>query len=400
MKKYLAILIAAVFLLAFSIPKETSAAIPAGSFSAFEASKMVFNEHFVSHSHPRTDLVHSESHYAKLAIDIQFLSTYTYQAKNKNDSTYSTALTQLNLALDTLYSDVYAKSSNYAANVFQDPGAANILIASILVKKFNMSDLTSTRQTKVNYLYNNTKSWLKTAYNTQKVNGTTYTFRQVVENKYKNANEDALFALNIIAMYGGALALDSDFLFKQYGVNTPDQYTDRPTIANIGNYVKAVNFGDYTKGKLANVGSSRNWVQAGYVSWHAKALALMAHGTVYTQYFSQRPGSTFMTEAEAITTGLKTVHKNTNKIPQEFYQFGTGAERELSENKSEWLYSLAWTGNQADLSWIDKINQSGATNNKPVIVHAAGKNQQALHRSLEGLTGAMLKGLYFNPPIN
>lgn len=390
MRKYFTILIAVIVFMAFSIPKGASAAD--NTYSAFEASKMVFNKHFVG-NHLDTD--HSASHYMRLAIDAGFLSVYTSQAKNKNDSTYSTALSKLNEAIGDLYSVVSSNSSDYANNAYQDPGTVNIFIASILVKKFNMKDLSTTRQNQVNYLYNNTKNWLNTTYNNKVVSGTSMTFRQVVENQYKNSNGDAPFSVNVPALHGGALALDSDFLFKQYGVNDPTDYPYRSTIANIGNYVKAINFGTYgTQGRLGNVGSIRDYVDVGYISWHSKALAMMAHGTVYTQYFSQRPSSTFMTEAEAIGTGFKTVYNKLNTMPQEFEGFGTSVLN--SNDTREWLYSLTWTGNQDLLQWIDTVNGASNSYTQPAIVRVANNgNNQDFHRALEGLTGAMLKGLSF-----
>lgn len=372
-----------------SLPIKTSAS----TVSAFDASKIVFNEHFIGNNHLETD--HSTSHYMRLGIDMAFLSVYTSQAKNKGDSTYSSALTNLNQSINTLYDNVYANSTNYANNAFQDPGTANILIAAILVKKFNMNDLTPNQQTKVNYLYNNTKTWLNNTYNNKNVNNTNQTFRQVIESQTTNANGDAPFALNILALYGSALALDSDFLFKKFGVNNPTDYPFRNNIANIGNYIKAVNFGNYgLQGRLSNVGSTRDYVDVGYVTWHAKGLALMAHGTVYTQYFSIRPSSLFMTEAEAISTGLQTVRTLHGYMPQEFYSFGTPVK--LATNASQWLYSLSWIGKQDTLNWIDNINRPTGSYSGPVIAYTARQNTQALHRAVEGLTGSMLKGLSFN----
>ncbi|MEK5231835.1 hypothetical protein MHB42_08660 [Lysinibacillus sp. FSL K6-0232] len=391
MKKLFIMFITVVFFA--SVQMLTPAKAAASTVSAFEASKLVFNEHFVAGNHLGTD--HSTSHYMRLAIDIGFLSVYTSQAKNKNDATYATALAKLNQAIDTLYTDVSSNANNYANNAFQDPGTAQIFTASILVKKFNMSDLTATRQTRVNYLYNNTKSWLNNTYNNKLVNNMTQTFRQVVESQTTNASGDAPFSVNIVALYGGALALDSDFLFKQYGVNQPTDYPFRNNIANIGNYIKAINFGNYTtEGRLSHVGSVRNYVDAGYISWHGKGLALMAHGTVYTPSFATRPSSVFMTEADAIAKGFQTVYSKHNYIPEQFYGFGSSVK--VSTNRSQWLYPLTWTGSQQTVNWLDAINRPSGSYSGPVIVAVARQDTQALHRAIEGLTGAMLKGLYFN----
>ena len=265
----------------------------AGTFKAFEASKIVFNRDFVGGNHlvdSRLKTSHSSANEFKLAIDTAFLSVYTSQAKSKNDPTYTAALAELNKSIGYLYSKVTANEAQFA-NAYNAPGTGFILQTSVLIKKFNMSDLTASRQTQINYLYDKSKLWLNNAYNSTSGNGKT--FRYNVENQVMSgAGESTLapFAVNILAIYGGALALDSDLLFKKYGVNNPTDYPGRNTIANIGNYVKAVNFGNYaTQGRLGNVGGARNYVDPGYLSWHGLGLAQMAHGTVYTQNFSQRP---------------------------------------------------------------------------------------------------------------
>lgn len=405
MKRVLFILIAVVFVgTSFIIPVGNVKA--AGTFTAFEASKIVFNRDFSTGNHlmdSRLKASHSSANEFKLAVDTAFLSVYTSQAKSKNDPTYSTALAELNKSIGYLYSKVTANEAQFA-NAYNAPGTGFILQTSILIKKFNMSDLSITRQNQVNYLYDKSKLWLNNAYNSTSGNGKT--FRYNVENQVTSGSGEstlAPFAVNILAIHGGALALDSDLLFKKYGVNNPTDYPNRNMIANIGNFVKNVNFGNYgTQGRLGNVGGARNYVDPGYLSWHGLGLAQMAHGTVYTQKFSQRPSSVLMTEAEAITTGFKGVYNSRASIPNEFRGFGGTIL--ASTDVREWLYSLAWSGDQLAINWLDSINEMkyGASTSEPIISKVAksdvddGNSSEAnFHRAVSGLTAGMLKELTF-----
>ena len=403
MKKVTIILVLILLVLTQLVPAKSTNA--AGIHTAFEASKIVFNRDFINGNHlvdSRLKDSHSSANEFKLAIDTAFLSVYTSQAKNKADSTYTASLAELNKSIGYLYSKVTTNESQFA-EAYDAPGTALILQSVIMIKKFNMSDLTATRQTQVNYLYDKTKQWLNAKYNS--VSGNGYTYKYNVENQIisgSGESKNAPFAINIVALHGGALALDSDFLHKQYGINTPTSYPYRNDISNIGNYVKAVNFGDYTtQGRLGNSGGARNYVDTGYMSWHGLGLAQMAHGTVYTQYFSERPSSTFMTEAEAVVDGFETVYNYTNAIPHEFNGFGTTIK--TATDHREWLYSLAWSGNQSQIDWIDDINiLKYGTSTDPVISRVAlsdvndGNSSEAnFHRALSGLTAAMLKGTTF-----
>ncbi|RDI41666.1 hypothetical protein [Falsibacillus pallidus] len=408
MKKLLIVLVSIIFFgLQIAAPSPTNAAT---TYSAFEASKIVFQEHFITGNHlqdSRLKAPHSGANEMRLAEDAAFLSVYTYQAKQKGDSTYTSALSELNKSIAYLYSKVSTNESQFK-NAFQAPGTGLILQASIMMKKFNMSDLSAARQDQVNYLYNNTKSWLNSAYNSTASNG--YTFRYNVEHQITTGsgeNIKAPFAVNILAIYAGALALDSDFLFKNYGVNSPTDYPYRNDIANIGNYLKAVGFGDYsTEGRLTNVGGGRDGVGTGYATWVGLGLSQIAHGTVYTQYFSQRPSSTFMTEAEAVTKGMQTVYANRSNslIPSGFYGFAQSSLTDATDVRAE-LYALAWTGDQGAVNWIDSINGLVYTNSSegPVICRVAASDvndgdtsETNFHRAVSGLTAGMLNGVSFN----
>lgn len=389
----------------FLIPTKTVQA--AGNFTAFEAAKIVFQRDFIGGNHlqdSRLKASHSSANEFKLAVDAAFLSVYTYEAKRRSDPTYTAALAELNKAIGYLHSKVSTDETKFS-KAYDAPGTGFILQSAVLIKKFNISDLTATRQSQVNYLYDKTKLWLNNTYNSTSGNGRTYRYN--VENQVMSGTGEAKlppFAVNIIAIHGGALALDSDLLFKQYGINSPTDYPHRNTIANIGNYMRALNFGDnFTQGRLGNVGGARNYVDTGYLSWHGLGLAQMAHGTVYTQNFWQRPSSAFMTEADGISKGFKTVYNNKSNIPQEFRGFGTTIL--ASNNVSEWLYSLAWTGDQSTVDWIDSLNAAkyGYSASGPVISRVAasdvddGNSSEAnFHRALSGLTAGMMKNLTFN----
>ena len=75
-----------------------------------------------------------------------------------------------------------------------------------------------------------------------------------------------------------------------------------------------------------------------------------------------------------------------------------------STDVREWLYSLAWTGDQSAIDWLDNINiaKYGVSTSEPVISRVAksdvddGNSSEAnFHRALSGLTAGMLKELTF-----
>jgi len=374
--------------------------------TSYEVSKIILNDVYIGKNHVQNSRLkesHSTANDFKLAVDIIFLSVLTNKAKDANDTdTYNKALSELNKAIGYLNSKVSTDEAKYK-DVYNHPGTPIIFQASIMVKKFNMDYLTETRKSQIEYLYNSTKAWCVSAYNSQ-TNKNGKTVRYNVENMIADVGlpNRGVIALNSLALNGGAFALDS--LFFHDGL--PATYPYRNDISNMGNYIKFFGFGDSTKGRLSYIGAGdavndatkRVYVDTGYLSWHALGLTLMAHGTTHAPIES-RPSSILQTEAELINKGFKTVYDILDYIPQKWKEFGLSP---YGADVREYLYTLAVTGDQSTVDWIDSI-QTTSGNGIPKVARIAiidenqGDTGEAdFHRIVHALAFGMLKNVNFS----
>lgn len=401
------------------------------TISAYQTSKLVFNEVFVNRNHI-TDQIEYLTHNTsksiavsdketswRLATDIQFLSILENQARVKSENTFAeSVLFHLDLALKYLDSQLIHES--FYTKLFSAFTAQN-LIALTFVKKFNIQALKNKGYNQSVKAVNKYLSlFLDSAinsYTTGKVswnttifgpNSGSLTYEQVTREKKHvlapNGIKRFVGSLNVYALIGGALGLYGALLVG----GNPSNYIHRGKIVDLGNLAIDMSAnGNETIGHLNNIGGGRSdgeYISTGYVSWVVRGLAQMATGTTFELL---NPVSMFMTEANFIKQGIFTVLENKGYMPDKFSDFyGNNANtsgEDLSSDKTPLLYELAWCGDQTTIDVMEKslTMRHGLGVLNPIIVDCilfdeGGTSESYTHRALAGLTGGMIKGLNFN----
>ncbi|MGD6894277.1 hypothetical protein [Bacillus infantis] len=419
MKKIIPLLFIAILLVQF-IPQESA---NAETPNAFETSKMIFNQKFIAEKHIDKVIssrkVNPKDHFGlngnfKSALDIMFLSTLEYQAERKNDPIAPTVLNELEKLVREVYLDLFVDGQDvkyWESNAYVSPTLGLLTQSLLMVDHYNKPRFAiNSTKTRVDIMLNGQGDgrgfmyWLNNTYLTKGNSNlkNNYYYQDVRGLASLPVSADGYakgtFSINIPALHAGALALDAQFK-RERGV-TENPFRDR--IVEIGQYLKYLNYGPSSY-KLSKVGGNRiengvhegDMASAGYTSWAAMSLAMIAHGTTTTGSLSEKPDSMFITEAKLMQEGFKETYRRTNpqSIPTYFYGFGTSP---VGGDAREYLYSMAWTGDQSFITWLDDINiVKHGSGSSPVILRVANSSEQNFHRALSGLTAGMHKNIHF-----
>ncbi|MFD2707124.1 hypothetical protein [Salibacterium lacus] len=404
--------------------------------TAYEAARKVFIEHFREGKHvekSKTKDSHTGELIMRFAMDIQFLSLLENKARSNGDHHVADeALTQLEDAFDFVYRNVTADGNEYyeRTSIFNSPSASLMAQACIYMRYYNFSRLSDhnpdtqqrTEMLKDDLMTEMTDVYINDTY------GDYGTFQEIVRaQEYRNASENLpVFSINIISLYGAALAMDSYLMhhaFENDGESVPKDYKryggyDR--IVEIGDFIKAMDYDHMDgKGRENKIGGGRelsNTVSAGYTSWVAWSEAQIAFGHCYdVSSIEAENNSVYTQEADAVWEGFQTTYERDGVIHENYYDHGGTA---VEGNKIGYLYPMVFSCTKEKdkyVKWLDNNvhdfcdAQQEKNNGDEAVVRLARIDVETtttvngdpfydepfFHRALTGLTMGMIKNISF-----
>lgn len=376
--------------------------------TAFENAKEIFNNYFVKKKHlTNNPAKHDDAGKMRLAIDTQFLSMLEKEAYNNGETALADEVRgYLQNAIDELYLFHYR---NGYGDQFQYPSLSLSVQAMIFARRYNYDRLTSKRQNRVELLRKNGRDSLVDFYVNEIHSPSGMTYQEVVQSQEyrKPSSYVPWYTLNIVALMGATLALDSYLIHHEvYGYSDPTSYPYRNIISEIGNYVRAMDYDTFVgagrENKYGGGGPKASYVITGYCSWVGMAEAMMSFGTVYPSSIKSHNSSVFTSEAQEIQRGFISHYNNNNgKLYAEYYASGKPLK---STNVVGYLYPAIFadsSGNDDFRRFVDNAVHSQFEGAQDAIVKLAeqdyGKGGEAyFHRALHGLAIGMLRGIDFS----
>jgi|GEM_PF-6350834 len=428
-------------------------------YSAFEVSKRVFYEHYekkgtaegqrgrieeLFDGEMKADAKHGIKFDYRPSIDLMFLAALDNEARKAGDTQLATKVQNLvESTVDKFYTKMFTESLpekttwGNAGNIFYPIKAMVFIKFFMNGSKKGTPMMKKVDEIRMKCIRRSMELYKTSIWKGQQVG----TIQEIVKAKKPftptsgSGNIQAATVLNAVSQLSGPLALNSYLVGNQLeSFTVPTDYSLREDIADMGNYLYEMCFGNATRrqcnyGGVPDTINRAEYVISGYSAWVAGGLAQTGHGTVYPNNFWERPASAFLTRVPQFFKGFQDCFNVFGFLPDTTRAFGEDKWHTTQKDHilyppdtTPYMYTLAYYGDQSMIDWIDyKTMRNGlkdparkfADNGIDIVPGEAiieavirrdlkdptlrAKTGQAFTtRGIEGLAAGMFKRLSFN----